>query len=121
MRKTFILNAPLPRRVHIEKKELINGKPLTRATMILLLESKGYTITYRDNKCPLPAKEFAGIELGHSYWGMVIWARKFEETPKLEAALRDAGYLDHVCSLPVEKRRDKKTRIREESEDGNQE
>ena len=107
-RTTFILNRALPTEKIMTKRWQLNGKDTTKIEIIKFLKKEGYDITEREYVAPTMAKQYKGITIGTSYYGLIIWARNAEDSKKLFDLLIQDGYYDHKCSLPVEIRRDNK-------------
>ena len=106
MRKVFVLSKPLCATT-IHKRRQLNGKDINIQEMVDLLSEHGYNITKREYPVITPAKEYKGIKIGASHWGMIVWARDIIDNCKLGEELTKEGFVLNSCMLPVEKRRDK--------------
>lgn len=107
MRQTITLNRPLPNDTMPHKRYFIGENQLTTELMLKLLKEKGIVVTEKNMPTNCPCKIYKGIEVGSTFYGVIVWARKSEEQIKLKKLMMDDGYYVGVCQLPVEIRRDK--------------
>jgi len=107
MRTTYVLTAPILVRGKTKRLQL-NGCDVSREQLIQLARYNGAKFTYRTNTGSRFAKEYKGIPIGKSHWGMIVWAKDKKDDEKLLQLLAADKIVSHPCKLPVERIRDKR-------------